>query len=55
MALLGSAAMFAVFLALYFTIGRRERDGTRQHVKWGWLIAIAACAGVAVLIGAVAR
>ena len=55
--LAGPLLMFGVFLALYELLRRREerRRGRKPPVQWGWLVAIAGAAGLALLIGAVTR
>jgi uncharacterized BrkB/YihY/UPF0761 family membrane protein len=51
MEFLAPIAMLAIFLGLYEVLRRR----TSQPVRWVWLAAIIACAGIAVLIGALTR
>jgi hypothetical protein len=45
----------AVFVGVYAALRRREeaRSGHRPPIQWGWLAAIAACAGVAAVAGLV--
>jgi len=42
---------FLLFLAFYaFLLRRARRQGRHADVQWGWLAAVAACAGVAILL-----
>ena len=54
---LTAIVMFGIFLAIYFLILRRSerRTGVRPEVQRGWLLAVAACAAVAVVIGIASR
>jgi uncharacterized membrane-anchored protein len=52
---LTAVAAFAVFLLLYAALGRRQPDGSRRPVHWGWLAAIGSCAAVAMLAGLLTR
>jgi hypothetical protein len=49
---LAYAVPFVAFLALYALLYKRAAP--QRRVQWGWLAAIVLCAGVALLIGAVA-
>jgi hypothetical protein len=50
------AAVALVFLALYWHLHRRaRRAGLAPQFQWRWMIAILACAAVAMLIGVLQR
>jgi hypothetical protein len=49
--------MFVVFIAIYVLLRRRAgaREGAAPPIQWGWLAAIVACAGAAVVMGLMTR
>jgi hypothetical protein len=47
----GYVLPFLAFLAFYaYLIRRARRQGKPAEVQWGWLAAIVACAGVAIVL-----
>jgi hypothetical protein len=54
-ALLTALGALAVFIVIYVALNRRAGHTALPEEQRGWLLAIVACAGVAVLIGILAR